>query len=212
MTNLDRCQAGFTLLELLVAMVLLGLLASLLYGGLHFGTRVWEKGNQELEQLEEVQTAQRLFRRQLSNAIPYSFEEANARGAITFIGTRHSLWFIGPSPAQSLTGGLYQLLVDGEDVADKKNVMLSFALLDENSDWSGEIVNGKTVTILEDIEEIEFAYFGTDRSNLEPRWTDEWVDRSIMPSLIRIIVRFSSGDKRIWPDLIVKPAVNLKPS
>ena len=39
---LSQGAAGFTLVELLVAMTLLGFLTVLLFGGLRFGTRAWE--------------------------------------------------------------------------------------------------------------------------------------------------------------------------
>ncbi|MDH3594369.1 MAG: prepilin-type N-terminal cleavage/methylation domain-containing protein, partial [Rhodospirillales bacterium] len=62
-------SGGFTLVELLVALTLLGLIFVALFGGLRFGTRTWETGNQRSEAFAEVEVMQSLLRRQLAQAV-----------------------------------------------------------------------------------------------------------------------------------------------
>lgn len=66
----SRREVGFTLLELLIAITILGLLATILFGGLRFGTRVWNTGDQALERFSEVQSAYEVMRRTLTRAVP----------------------------------------------------------------------------------------------------------------------------------------------
>ena len=47
--ELRAAERGFTLLELLVAITLLGLLMAALFGGLRLGTRVWETADARLD-------------------------------------------------------------------------------------------------------------------------------------------------------------------
>ena len=43
----SRREEGFTLIELLVSMTLLGFVFVILFGGLRFGSRAWEKSDSE---------------------------------------------------------------------------------------------------------------------------------------------------------------------
>ncbi|MEE8085084.1 MAG: type II secretion system protein, partial [Alphaproteobacteria bacterium] len=47
-------QAGFTLLELMVSLALVGLLTMVLTGGIRFGARVWEASQVQAEAANEV--------------------------------------------------------------------------------------------------------------------------------------------------------------
>ena len=93
---------GFTLLELLVAMTLLALLAGLLFGGLSFGVRVWEKGDAELEKLAELQIAHGLIRRVISRALISGVTDGESQDTAIFEGTADGLRLVGPAPAHQI--------------------------------------------------------------------------------------------------------------
>src|SRR4029077_8093934 len=81
---------GFTLLELLVAVVLLSLIFLLLTSGLQFGTSVWN-ADEETPDTSEVLTVQDLLRRVLSEARPVMInDEASASKRVFFVGTENS--------------------------------------------------------------------------------------------------------------------------
>ncbi|HYN38146.1 MAG TPA: type II secretion system protein, partial [Rhodospirillales bacterium] len=107
--NRDRRDAGFTLLELLVAMTVLGVLTALLASGLNFGTRVWERERTQLDAASELQLVQDVLRRMIAQAIPLPPPTDGNAGApeSSFVGTDTSVRFLGPPPAQSLAGGIY---------------------------------------------------------------------------------------------------------
>ena len=112
MTASPRRAAGFTLIELLVAMTVLGVLTGLLATGLSFGTRIWEREHKQLEEWAELQMVQDVIRRTLGEAwpldAPTSAGTEDGTGGIAFVGTETSVEFVGPPPAQSLVGGVYQ--------------------------------------------------------------------------------------------------------
>ena len=56
-------QRGFTLLELLVAITIFGLLSVMMYGGLSFGARAWQRAGQADTRQSDVQLVQSLLRR-----------------------------------------------------------------------------------------------------------------------------------------------------
>ena len=74
-----RAGQGFTLLELLVAITLLGLLMAALLGGLRLGARVWETGEDRLDASARIQVVQDFLRQRLAEA---RGSEASASPAI----------------------------------------------------------------------------------------------------------------------------------
>ena len=64
-------ERGFTLLELLVAITLLGLLMAALLGGLRLGARVWETGEARLDASARVQIVQDFLRQRITEALPF---------------------------------------------------------------------------------------------------------------------------------------------
>jgi prepilin-type N-terminal cleavage/methylation domain-containing protein len=66
----DPSDAGFTLLELLVAMTLLGLLMTVVFGGLRFGARAWERAETDSSGTDEIRLAQSILRHELELPIP----------------------------------------------------------------------------------------------------------------------------------------------
>ena len=104
--------AGFTLLELLVALTVLGVLTALLSSGLSFGARVWERERDQLEQQSELQTMHEVIRRLLTQAWPLGGSLAGSGQGGALVGSDSGVQFFGPPPAQSLVGGIYQYSMD----------------------------------------------------------------------------------------------------
>jgi general secretion pathway protein J len=115
---------GFTLVELLVAMTLLGLIFVALFGGLRFGTRVWETGNAQSERIAEVEIAQSLLRRLLRQA----FVPDAAEGVGTVRGEADRLAFTAPAPSRFLLGGIYLYEVFVEEHDDGGDLGISWML------------------------------------------------------------------------------------
>ena len=198
---------GFTLLELLVAMTLLALLAGLLFGGLSFGVRVWEKGDAELEKLAELQIAQGLIRRAIGRTLISKVSDGESEDAAIFEGTAGGLRLIGPAPAQSLPGGLYRLSLRGDDLQGKRRLVMTWRLVgpDDKEPHADEDEN--LVVLVDNVADVTFAYFGADNEDGESQWQDRWEGMFGLPRLVRIDVTFGDGDARVWPELIVAPMV-----
>ena len=249
MTGSARRAAGFTLLELLVAMTVLGVLTALLATGLSFGTRIWEREQNQLERWAELQMVQDLVRRTLGDAWPLKSPTSAGTEAgsesIAFVGTDSSVEFVGPPPAQSLVGGVYQYgllsrsgpggvtlvltwrLRDpeatqqkgkGRGVRARRNESTARARRNESTARTrrnestartrrNETTDGKEVLLLDHLANAEFSYFGASDDGAKPRWHDRWRDASKLPLLVRVHVTFPPGDRRIWPELVIAPAI-----
>ncbi|WP_333874304.1 prepilin-type N-terminal cleavage/methylation domain-containing protein [Methylobacter sp.] len=64
--------AGFTLIEVLIAMSLLSIMVVLLFSSLRICAQSWEKGENKITEVNEVAVVYNFFQRHLSSAIPVS--------------------------------------------------------------------------------------------------------------------------------------------
>jgi general secretion pathway protein J len=188
------------LVELLVAMTLLGLIFVALFGGLRFGTRVWETGAAQSERMAEVEIAQTFLRRILKQA----FVPAAAEGVGTLRGERDRLAFTAPAPSRFLVGGiyLYEVFVDGED--DSGDLAMSWMLYRNSFPESDKQDEKQTRTLLTDIKRVRIEYFGDPEGADEPDWYEAW-EEAHLPNLIKLSIEFPKEQNRVWPELWITP-------
>ncbi|MCU0838021.1 MAG: prepilin-type N-terminal cleavage/methylation domain-containing protein [Rhodospirillales bacterium] len=220
MTRCAEGDAGFTLLELLVAMTVLALLTALLFGGLEFGTRVWKVGDAELERFARTDTAFALMRRTMMAASPKLVFEArtgqdrraghrrsDGEPAVDFEGLPDGVRFVGPAPAAVLGGGLYRLAfgVIGQDGVGQ----LIFAWQPQTPEAERDPEAATSRVLLDGIARARFAYFGTARDDDAAQWHDRWQNQPTLPMIVSVQVEFQPGDRRVWPQLLVAPMLGM---
>ena len=205
--NSAASRAGFTLLEMLVAVTLLALITALLTGSLRFGARVWETGEQAGED-SRVAAVQRLIFQWLQEAEQMRMPGADRdplRG--TFEGHPAALRFLGVQHGIGLPGGFYLgdlYLREGED--GRSALVLRHRPVRPVAEGLMEIIpetGGEERVFLENVAHIDFAYFGRENVTLAPAWLEDWSGRLDLPLMVRVRLRFAEGDRRQWPDLIV---------
>lgn len=202
--------AGFTLVELLVALTLFAIMSVLLFSGLRFGVRAWEVGGDRIERLALVESVQNLLRRQLSQAsLPYIPVDVRARAPVSgFIGTSDAVRFIARLPAHRGSGGLYVFLLSAKHTGTRAELRLSWQtfLPDALSPESFEPEDERS--LLDGVADFQFAYYGSYDPARAPQWNETWDGILGLPDLIRIRVTFPPGDIRRWPDLVVAPRLS----
>jgi len=67
-----QTQAGFTVVELLVALTLFSLLCTLLFGNVRFGLKAWQHGLAHAERVDHSMIVQNLLRRIMERSIRHS--------------------------------------------------------------------------------------------------------------------------------------------
>jgi general secretion pathway protein J len=192
-------QGGFTLLELLIALTLLGLITVMLYGGLHFAIRGAESGERRAEISEQVRLIESFIRREVSQIYPLVWSSKEGKQRVAFKGRSEALHFAAILPAHRGEGGLY--LVSIEAVHNQQDYQLIFSYrLARPEIQDFETASQERVVLVDDIERVEFLYYGRQEKEDEARWHSRWKDRNNLPQLVRLRLKTVS---LVWPDLVI---------
>lgn len=200
-----RLARGFTLLELLVSMTLLALILTLLFGGLRTGTRVWEAGAERADNLSRLQASQGFLRRQIGGLYPLVERARSGPPESSFEGDREHARFIGLLPSHFGFSGFQRIEVGLMDDDDGQHLGVSWQAYGVDEILAEE---DRRALLIEHVEAVEFAYFGARTRRGEARWEDEWHDAEQAPRLIRLRLDFADGDRRVWPELVVRTAID----
>jgi general secretion pathway protein J len=196
---------GFTLLELVIALTLLALMASVLYGALGYAGRSWEGGEAKAEATASMRLSHGFLRTQLEAQHPLRMRKV-PEFPLLFTGTREELRFAAPLPARITGGGIwyYRLAVKSEN--DQSRLVLERTLPDVDAAALPEFDKIERSILADDVKELRVGYFGYDTAaarTTTPTWRDRWDDPNRLPLLIRVDVVPKLGPP--WPTLLVAP-------
>lgn len=195
-----RAQKGFTLLELLIGMVLLGLILTLLFGGLRLGTRSWDSGDKRAGDAAQLRAIQGFMRRELSQVFPLRWKnEADTR--LAFVGTPDAMRFVAPLPVQVGGGGLYLLGLELEKGEEGSRLIMKRMLSNPAAKDFSSLEQGEKSVLVNHVENMVITYFGAATPESEPGWQEKWDDPQRLPLLVRIRVKLNDG--HAWPELVV---------
>jgi len=200
--TIPRSEAGFTLAEMLVALGVLGLGAGLLASALHTAARTM--GSVSIPAGDEsISAAQRVLRERLLR-FSGTARSDTATLVVDAQGEPNRLSFSAPPTDRDGSGVLqrYRLMLTPGGTL----MLYSASSLDARMDLRDPSLAGwRQTPLIEGVRALEVSYFGDDPVSGQARWQGWWTDRPAPPALIRLRVRFGSGDRRVWPDLVVRP-------
>ena len=206
-------QQGFTLLELLIALTLLGLILVLLFGGLRLGVRSWDVSQKQIDKLNSLRALESFLRREMSSAFPYNWKSGPTR-RLAFLGERDRLDFVAQLPSRIGGGGLYVISIVLDQQGKQKRIVWKYLPISAQMQDFSVLAQAPEMVLaaseLDQVEDIGLSYFGQENESSAPRWTDRWDNESFLPTLIRVQVRLTSGV--LGPDFMVAPMLSSGPS
>jgi general secretion pathway protein J len=205
MTPRRTRAAGFTLIELIAALVLLALMSSVIYGALSLAGRSWDGGEAKATQVSEMRHTHEFLREELTAEFPLRLRQA-AEFPLLFAGERDELRYTAALPTRVEEGGVLYFRLALARVDDRMQLIVERLLPDPQATQSPEFQNVEHSVLADGIAELKIAYFGRDPGAAEadaPSWRDRWDDRQRLPLLVRIDVQPKQGPA--WPTLVVEP-------
>jgi len=197
--------AGFTLVELLIALMLMAGMASILFGSLSLAARSWDGGEAKVLQVSDMRSAQTYLRAQIAAQYPQRLWKA-AELPLLFAGARDEMRYAAVLPERVAQGGVYHFRLAVVRSGEKSQLVQERAIPDLTALQEPEFRDAERSVLAEDIAELVIGYFGRDANAAdaeEPTWRDRWDDRQRLPLLVRIDVKPAKG--AAWPTLVVEP-------
>lgn len=206
-------QRAFTLLEVLVAITLLGLIMVFAYQGLRTGAHTAAQGEAAIERVNRLRLAQEFLRSQVARALPMAFDQDDTLGSVVFEGDGEVMRFVAPMPGYLSSGGPYiQTLLLTRADGGGKQLLFDHEVLryGEEAEQPREAMEDRDpVLLLSGIKDAEFGYLAPGESlDDEPEWVDEWRQVNSLPLLVRIRLEMTEESRIQWPELVIAPRVD----
>jgi len=194
-------SAGFTLVELLVAIMILTLFMTASMGAVRIASRSWAAGQERADATEQMRATADFLRRQFAQLPPLRVGDGDDE-RLAFIGEGEGVLFVTPAPQYSLGPGLMTYLLRAETVDGMKLLTLRYAPFDPGRDEFVLPDVSQRVVLAEDLETIEFRYYGAPTEDDVVEWRDAWPeDAEAYPRAIHVRTS-DAGQDDGWPDLV----------
>lgn len=193
---MSRRDAGFTLLEILVALVVLGFLMLGLTQGTRFGLQALTAQGRLLDERAELDAVDRTLRWLIERMDP-----GGPNQAPEIQGGRGTLAFTSELPAAAAGAArladVALVLTGGQLVLRWTRRLNAVRLGPPPAPQEAELLRG--------VERIELAYWRrATKDNPVSGWIEVWSEQ-VLPDLVRIRLVFPASDRRRWPDIVVAP-------
>ena len=191
-------NAGFTLIEVLIAMTLLGIMVVLLFSSMRICSESWQKGEDKITQVNDLAVVYQFFQHHLTTALPLwdDFTDKDNK-VFAFHGTSQELQFVSSFPASAKKSGLqlFSLKLMPDDGENYIQVSIKpFFPVAEGEEWRKE-----EVSLLRHVKSFLLSYYAIEEGQTEGVWQDMW-EQIAQPRLVK--VKIERNDGSYWPDMV----------
>jgi general secretion pathway protein J len=180
-----QVQRGFTLLEIMLVLSLLGVLLTLVGGALLGANRAVLKAQRYTVSLDEMRAAQHFLRTAIGQALPLDSTEDDSQGSGFFEGSAQRLEFVATLPG-TLGGGIqrHTLSLVGEE--GKRSLQVAFAQVQSSAEGTVSRPWGEPQVLVRDVAALQFSYRGVSPKGVATGWVSDWPWPTRLPRAVRI--------------------------
>jgi general secretion pathway protein J len=177
-SSLRRDSRGFTLLELMISIAMLGIIVVIVAGALKLGIQSVERGERRIEALERIRTSLNTVQAQIQSLTGLTYDD-NGEKKRYFKADRDSLQF---STNYSIWGGQKGYTVVSYTVGTDNNGKQSM----KASETIVGMSNARETWLMGSFDKIYFEYFFKGPTDEKGSWVDNWTDDINIPEKVKL--------------------------
>jgi general secretion pathway protein J len=193
-------STGFTLIEVIVTLTILGFIVLMVSGTFRLGFSAWEKGDSIKEDYQKIRMMSQLVSRQMKSLVPYKIKTEKAEGNyLAFDGKAHSLRFVSALAIKAKRPeGFVYVVYQFKDEGDKEGRLILYEQRALNRDFfEDDLKEDSAVTLFEGISQVRFEYYreADEEKSRTEEWVEEWnaKEEKELPKAVRMTVTYWNG-------------------
>ncbi len=199
---MKRRAAGFTLMEVLLATVLLASGLALAFATLRSATAMTQRGELISQRNERMRAVHGFLRLRLSSALPISFAtDPGTLRSYRFLGESERMRFVADLPNYLGQGGPH--LHDIRVVGGGTRLEAGFSMVQAGQSIR-EASPRPPEALAKDLRVVRFRYRGVREEGGLGEWQTQWLAAESLPLQVSIDIETASGER--WPPLVVSLA------
>lgn len=188
-------RRGFTLVEVVITLTLLGLICLIIFGAFRLGLSAWERGDEAKEGFQKARMVSEMIAQQVKSAVPYKIKTQKAEGDyLAFKGDGRSLKFVSAMPIRGKQPeGLVYVRYEFKEDGTEGGRLILYEQRVLNKDFFEEEPNEDlAVPLLGGVSSVRFEYFREEDplNNRLEEWLEEWQakDEKRLPKAVKMTI------------------------
>ncbi len=171
-------EEGFTLLELLISFVIIGIIVVIIGGAMRLAIHSVNAGEKRIDALERMRTSMNVVESQIQSQTPLTYDD-NGEKKYYFQGNRESLQFSTNYSIWSGQGGYVTVYYEVvSDTTGKKMLKASENIIGT--------AGSRETMLFNNFDSIYFEYFFKGPTDENGEWMDTWTDNASIPQKIKL--------------------------